>query len=349
MNLQSRVIAMQQAAVNTERSRDPLTVDYVVDSCRRYPGETVTFYVRVSVWHPVSNLDIKITLPEGVELTDVFYPPEHRSSLDHGNVSSLIESETGVVHLTWQVHGELQVNCQWEYRIHAQIAHMERNTSDDTVFLESQATATAITVGEEKSVSAQESVSIAVSTKGQYLFHLPALYQSDDLMARFLMLFESFWSPIEGQIDAIPFYFDPKMTPSDFLPWLASWFNLVLDEDLPDEQRRELIGAAVSLYRKRGTKQGLQEYLKACTGGQVTIVEHRASDFCLGSDARLGPGIALGIGSQPFTFTVTLQLPSTLSSGGEGARPKIQALIEAEKPAHTDYVLRIIDLDKQSD
>ena len=349
MNLQSQVIAMQRTAVNAERPHLPLTVDYVADSCRRYPGETVTFYVRVSVWHPVSNLDIKITLAEEMELTDVFYPPDYRSSLDHSNVSSLIESDTGITHLIWQVHGELEPNTQWEYRIQAQIAHRERGKSDDSVFLESQATVTAITVGEEKPVSVQESVSIAVSTQGRYLFHLPSLYQSDDLMARFLMLFESFWSPIEGQIDAIPFYFDPKMTPSDFLPWLAYWFNMVLDEDLPDEQRRELIASAVSLYRKRGTKEGLQEYLEACTGGQVTIVEHRASDFRLGSDARLGPGIALGIGSQPFTFTVTLRLPSTLSPDGESGRQKIQDLIEAEKPAHTDYILRIIDLNQPAE
>jgi phage tail-like protein len=164
------------------------------------------------------------------------------------------------------------------------------------------------------------------------------------------MLFESFWGPIEKQIDNEALYFDPRMTPPDFLPWLASWLNLVLDGRLPEERQRRLIQSAVSLYRRRGSKQGLIDYLQIYTGGQADIVEHRAKDFRLGPEARLGPGIALGKGNQPHAFTVALRLPpDTSPAGDEDGRARqeaerrrtIEAIIEAEKPAHTVYTLRI--------
>src|SRR5262249_20365856 len=70
-----------------------------------------------------------------------------------------------------------------------------------------------------------------------------------EVMARFLMLFESFWAPIEGQIDNLPLYFDPAFTPLKLLPWLASWVDLTLDDHWPEAKRRQLLRAAVSLYR----------------------------------------------------------------------------------------------------
>jgi phage tail-like protein len=205
---------------------------------------------------------------------------------------------------------------------------------------------------DEWSVLDEETATIAVSTSSEYLRYLPAIYQEDDLMGRFLMLFGSFWKPLECQISDLWLYFDPRLTPSEFLPWLASWLSLVLDESWPEEKQRQLIRSAIFLYRKRGTKQGLEEFLTIYTGVKPQIVEHRAHDFRLGSEARLGPGIALGKGNVAHTFTVTLRLPPiAVPSGHEEEqarkelvrqrRHKIEAIIEAEKPAHTSYTLQI--------
>jgi phage tail-like protein len=185
-----------------------------------------------------------------------------------------------------------------------------------------------------------ESVVVAVFAQGGYLEYLPALYHRDELMGRFLMLFESFWSPIAGQIDQLPLYFDPRMTPPDFLPWLASWLDLALDERWPEERRRLLLRSAAALYRKRGTRQGLQRYLEIYTGEKAEIVEHRANNLRLGEQARLGPGVALGVANVPHTFTVVLSLPD---DGAEKAEclHMIEAIIEAEKPAHTSYTVRV--------
>jgi phage tail-like protein len=261
-----------------------------------------------------------------------------------GDALPVVGFDAGASHLTWNVAEELQAGTRREYQVQAQVAPTTRD-----VTLESQAVVTS-KVKEAELISVGETVAIAVSAKGRYLRYLPALYQADDLIGRFLMLFESFWAPIEGQIDNLPLYFDPTMTPPDFLSWLASWFDLVLDERLSKKRQRRLIQSAVPLYRKRGTKQGLQEYLKIYTGAQAQIIEHRANDFRLGPEARLGPGIALGTGNRPHTFTVILHLPPIPPSAGnkrERARQelerrrKIEEIIEAQKPAHTDYTLRI--------
>ena len=211
--------------------------------------------------------------------------------------------------------------------------------------------------------AAAETVAIAVAAKGRYLNFLPALYSDNDLLARFLMLFESFWAPIERQIDHLPYYFDPRLTPPDFLPWLASWLNLTLDPRWPEDRRRELIRSAVRLYRMRGTARGLRTILKLYTGVEPQITEHRAKNFTLGPGALLGPGVALGKGNQPHTFTVTMRLPPIIeieeeeneadSSTGEmdsdeiarqerERRQVIRAIIEAEKPAHTAYTLQLV-------
>jgi len=193
-----------------------------------------------------------------------------------------------------------------------------------------------------------ETVTVLVSAKGRYIRHLPRMYlEQDELMGRFLMLFESFWGPIEQQIDNLYDYFDPLLTPARLLPWLAGWVDLTLDERWPEAQRRRLLRSAVSLYRKRGTRRGLQEYLEIYTGGRVKITEHSASNFRLGPEARLGLGVALGTVNLPHTFTVTVFLPAgdarmeTRARQAADHRRIIEAIIEAEKPAHTSYNLRV--------
>jgi phage tail-like protein len=329
---------MTKVKFDTQQNPAPLTLDHVADFCQRYPGENVTFYTRVGVRQPLPGFTLRVTIPIELEVGD------YRVLSGEDDALPTVDFESGARHLTWDVTRELQAGSRWEVQVQARVAPTQQDRT-----LESRAVAIA-EVAKEVPINVEESVVIAVLARGRYLRYLPALYQADELMGRFVMLFESFWSPVDGQIDNLPLYFDPKMTPPDFLPWLASWLNLVLDERLPEERQRRLIQAAVSLYRQRGTRQGLQEYLEIYTGGQAQIIEHRAKDFRLGPEARLGPGIALGTGNRPHTFTVVLRLPPISPPAGDKnerirqeseRRRAIEAIIEAEKPAHTSYMLRI--------
>jgi Phage tail protein (Tail_P2_I) len=130
---------------------------------------------------------------------------------------------------------------------------------------------------------------------------------------------------------------------------LASWSDLSLDERWTEMQQRKLLASAARLYRMRGTKRGLADYLEIYTGRRAVITEHRANNLKLGKEAKFGASVALGQGNRPHSFTVYLRLPpidfnedddATIRARKENDRRRtIQSIIESEKPAHTTYTL----------
>ena len=102
--------------------------------------------------------------------------------------------------------------------------------------------------------------------KSRYLEHLPAIYHEDPFLGEFLLPFEEVLTGFEELLSTIDRYFAPALTDADFLPWLANWVALVLDEEWDETKRRQLIREAVELYRWRGTVRGLKRYLEIYTG-----------------------------------------------------------------------------------
>lgn len=311
-------------ATATEAGGPLLRIAHVADSYRRYPGEEVTLFARVEVEGGLPGYTLQIVLPGGLALGDTRAPD--------GTVPQ-VSGDGERTCLTWNAEC-LPGAGACEYQVTATV----RPVAQD-VFLSS--TATAIGAGEGAQAVASETVGIAVAAKGRYLRYLPALYEQDEFMGRFLMLFESLLQPIEGRIAHLPSYFDPQMAPAELLPWLGSWLGLVLDERWPEARRRKLIQSAASLYRRRGTRRGLMEYL-SILGQEVDIVEHFGGGLRLGSGATLGRHATLGQGDSPHLFTVTMHLPRNLPSeeGAECAR-MARSIIEAGKPVHTAYELRV--------
>jgi phage tail-like protein len=334
--------AAGRAEATTGEELGPVMVGHVVDFYNSYPGEVVTFFTRLEIREPLSDLTLRISLPRGLVLGDYRDPPELNGLMPTTEVDSQATN-----YLVWSLEGELPAGTRYEYQAKARVRPTKLNTS-----LESRA----VVSGRDQVVLAEQTVTIAVQSKGSYLRYLPSLYEQDELMGRFLMLFESFWSPIERQTDSLYHYFDPRITPADFLPWLASWLDLELDENWPEERLRQLIRWAIALYRSRGTKWGLLKYLEIYTGQQAEITERRAKNFVLGAAARLGPGIALGQSNRPQTFTVTLRLPP-LDTENEVERARqeklrrrtIEAIIDMQKPAHTVYRLHLESLPPESE
>lgn len=310
-----------------------ITVAHTADHFNRYPGETVTLHTRVEALEKIEGFTLRIQLPPDYTVTDYRPPPNDSQAMPR------LETTPTQNYLVWRVDDDVPIGGSFEYQSMIAIPGTQHNTHLETI-------ATATAAGNNP--PATETATVAITAKGRYLQYLPAIYQDDDLMGRFLMLFESFWKPIDQQIDTMWYYFDPQMTTPDFIPWLAGWIGLALDEHWPESKRRQLLTRAASLYRKRGTRQGLQEFLQIYTGVEAQIVEHRAANFQLGGAARLGAGIALGKDNQPHTFTVRLILPP-IETGPKAERKRqetmrrrtIESIIEAEKPAHTSYTLHL--------
>ncbi|MFC1871831.1 phage tail protein, partial [Chloroflexota bacterium] len=146
-----------------------------------------------------------------------------------------------------------------------------------------------------------------VKLQSSYLEFLPALYRDDEFMGQFLLIFESILKPIENTVDSSSLYFDALMTPEPLLPWLASWIDLTLDPSCPIERRRQLVKAAAELYRWRGTRRGLTEYLRIYTGSTPEISEY-IPGMRLEPETRLGINTRLGSSGEGHHFTVTIEL-----------------------------------------
>lgn len=178
--------------------------------------------------------------------------------------------------------------------------------------------------------------------------YLPEVYQRDDFTNRFLMLFESFWKPISRQIDHADCYYDPHLTPSSFLPWLAGWFGLELEGGLSENRQRDLISMIMPIYAQKGTRHSLKKVLSLYSGGEVQITEHFDNNLILGEGTHLGYQIALGNQNRPHSFDVFLSVPESYIAGDkdpeirhEQYSRRISSLIEKYKPAHSVFHLEI--------
>ena len=156
-----------------------------------------------------------------------------------------------------------------------------------------------------------------VSSASRWLPYLPELYHDNVFLEGLLLLFESLWNPMDRQISQLWVYFDPWLTPEAFLPWLATWVDLTLDENWPVAKRRQMIADAVQLYRWRGTRRGLTEYLRLYTG-ETPVIE----------EAPEGA-------PNPFHFTVRFRVAKPAAFNMAAAR----RIIEEDKPAHATYEL----------
>ncbi|MBZ0303572.1 MAG: hypothetical protein K8J31_27785 [Anaerolineae bacterium] len=136
-------------------------------------------------------------------------------------------------------------------------------------------------------------------------------------------------------------YFDPgplakndHRAPDEFLPWLAKWVALTLRQDLEYDFQREFIAKAIRLYRKRGTRQGLEEMLRILVKLESENIEidERERSFTVGK-SRLGVDTYISV--PPHWFLVKLRL----GRGDWHKYQAVKAIIESEKPAHTQYDL----------
>ncbi len=150
----------------------------------------------------------------------------------------------------------------------------------------------------------------------RYLRYLPAIFQENEFLGRYLRIFETIWEPLEWRQNHINLYFDPRTCPPSLLPWLAGWLDLTIDPYWPEARIRRLIAEAADLYRWRGTAYGLKRLIEVVTGLTPAITEEP---------------------SQPFVFRVALTIPP----GSDVDARLIDDLVRAHKPAHAGYILDI--------
>ncbi len=218
---------------------------------------------------------------------------------------------------------------------------------------------------------------LGIDEPSSYLAHLPAIYREGErpgqanFVGRFLKNFEKLLTGIDDgvvTVEAEPDgsvavrtvvsideivgrlhdFFDPLFTPpvfdrpadeAAFVAWLSSWVALVQNQTWDLRSQRRLLARIVPLYRQRGTKDGLEEYLRIYLrefAGTVVTVEEQLDGIQVGA-ATIGQNTVVG-GSPPFFFFVQIALQAL--SGPAAFRNLVtntRAIVDLEKPAHTYY------------
>ena len=191
--------------------------------------------------------------------------------------------------------------------------------------------------------------------------YLPPVYHDDpvsaDFLDRFLSYFDTVFEEIETVIEDFSGYLDPYgVPPGPFITWLGEWLDLSFLAEWPEATRRTLIDRAIELYKKRGTIAGIQEIVRLHTGlgpPFPVVVEHfRLRDY---GDRREVPeddlvdGIPFLAGSplapstdpDELTHHFTILLPDKVAQTDDELAT-LRHLIDAQKPAHTRYRLRLV-------
>jgi phage tail-like protein len=214
-----------------------------------------------------------------------------------------------------------------------------------------------------------------------YLQYLPAIYQDDHLervpgfLGRFLLSFQQIITGtgdvalpgIEEILDGIPAkmagierYFEPGpdlaeefRAPPDFLKWLSGWVAMNLRADYTIAQQRQFVAQAVSLYHWRGTKKGLNDYLRIYVGPDVGI-DINDTPAPTTENTRAGR-------PSPYFFIVTLTMPGNAQPAAADVRPRrdsiemarfrqvVEQIVDQQKPAHTYYRLDIEQNEQAND
>lgn len=208
-----------------------------------------------------------------------------------------------------------------------------------------------------------------------YLGYLPAVYREDthssEFLERFLAVFQTMQESIEEEFDNVPTLLDPAAAPSQFIPWLSTWLGAVYDETWEEKPWRTFLLRAVELYKKKGTKKGLEDILEIYIGEKPCIIEKVHVTTGLRGTPQTNPGrnesgenlllfpppantkteiITTGgetrevfladilYGESTYSFSVLIR-PGALAGK---SLTVIRRIIENWKPAHTCYCLAIL-------
>jgi phage tail-like protein len=169
---------------------------------------------------------------------------------------------------------------------------------------------------------------------------LPGIYRregKDGFTYRLLALFAGVLEGIEDEVYGLHRQLNAQRADARFLPWLASWVALLLDETWEESKRRELIRRIVQLYTIRGTVEGIRRFVEIYTGIKPEIVEEFGVGWQIGvrSTVEVDTRVYGTWEENAHRFSV---LVATFEEFDLDRKDKVRERVLIEKPAHTELV-----------
>ncbi len=159
---------------------------------------------------------------------------------------------------------------------------------------------------------------------------LPGVYLEDDMARGFSRGFDTVLAPVFLTLDCLDAYVCPRLSPEDFLPWLASWVGASLVESWPADRKRRVVAGAVARHRDRGTRAGLRAYLELVTGGDVQV--HESGGTLWSDDPDVEPP---GDAEPGLRVVVRVEDPSTVDTLW------LRAAVREARPAHLPFTVEV--------
>ncbi|MCP3143388.1 phage tail protein [Pyxidicoccus xibeiensis] len=198
---------------------------------------------------------------------------------------------------------------------------------------------------------------------------LPAVYleapRAADFTRRFLAMFDAELERMDTAIQGFPALLSADRAPPEVLSWLGGFLGLAFDASWDAERQRAFLREAPALFRARGTPQGLRRALTLACGAEPALLEpgnpfgavgrtcvvgatrlHGRNRGRLRLDrSTLGQSTLRSFGNPDadplreaaYRFTILFP-PGVARTGPE--RQRLEALVQALKPAHTVALVR---------
>lgn len=169
-----------------------------------------------------------------------------------------------------------------------------------------------------------------------WLQYLPSVYEKNRESAAFLdqylSIFQSIYDDFDRRFENSTMLLEPAVTDSDFLQFMAEWLDIVNTNIWSEEKLRKLIRMAPSLFRKRGTRQGLMEVIELFTGEPPLIVEQwQIREYRKNSDKKEILDQLYGKDENTFLILVKEKYCS-----GKREQEALLSLIQEVSPAHME-------------
>ncbi|RKG93560.1 hypothetical protein D7V97_39895, partial [Corallococcus sp. CA053C] len=135
---------------------------------------------------------------------------------------------------------------------------------------------------------------------------------------------------------------------TDYLDWLGGWLDFTGNPDWSVDRRRAVLIGLMPLYRKRGTRDGLEGLLRLLVAPDIRVIDLvSATPLLLGENSTLAEfysdGDGVLDGTRPFSFAVEIPLPTYDfdTAPVQALVASVRKLVDDEKPLHTRYVVRL--------
>ncbi|MFP3153560.1 phage tail protein [Lachnospiraceae bacterium ZAX-1] len=175
-----------------------------------------------------------------------------------------------------------------------------------------------------------------------WISYLPGIYQKSDgtsgFLERYLGIFQTLHEDLNEEIRQSAKYFDVESADMEILSWLAQWLGIRESYMWSKQQLRKLLKKAVSLYKRRGTRQAVLEFVALYTGEMPYMVENFQIREFYKKEAYYEQLVKL-YGDEPNIFLLIIkdeQIPSVRHY------KMLVKMIEEVKPAHMDLNMIII-------